>query len=363
MDRAVRGRGRRSRLVRAARRRVRQRPDGPAAAAPGRRRRLVVAASGHRTAAARRWPRRRPRRAIAAAAGTRIGGWSRCAGRASPSSPSRTRRTRRRLRRVGAAAAGAVRPRGAAALDRARAVAIVGTRRPTDGRPRDRRADRGRRGRRSARRSCRALRSGIDAAAHAAAVRAGAPTVAVIGGGHERLYPAAHRGLAGAIVDGGGAVVSEFSPDTFRRAGHFPRRNRIISGLADATVVVEAGARSGALTTAAWALEQGRGLFIVPGRLDDPAVAGCLAFLREGGPRPGSWPGSRSCSRTSGSRAVRSAPVAGRGDRRCLARGRAGRARARARAGDRARDRRRRGPWTSSSPRPDAAGARRCSGR
>jgi DNA processing protein len=108
--------------------------------------------------------------------------------------------------------------------------------------------------------------------------------VAVIGGGHERLYPASHRGLARAIIRGGGAVVSEFAPDTVPTRGTFPRRNRIISGLSDATVVVEAGARSGALTTAAWALEQGRGLYLVPGRLDDPAVAGCLAFLREAGP-------------------------------------------------------------------------------
>ena len=140
------------------------------------------------------------------------------------------------------------------------------------------------RSRASGRRSCRGSRSAIDAAAHAGAVRLGAPTVAVIGGGHERLYPASHRGLADADRRGGGAVVSEFAPETVPQPGTFPRRNRIISGLADATVVVEAGARSGALTTAAWALEQGRGLYIVPGRLDDPAVAGCLAFLREAGP-------------------------------------------------------------------------------
>ena len=128
------------------------------------------------------------------------------------------------------------------------------------------------------------LALGIDAAAHAATIRAGTPTVAVIGGGHARLYPAAHRGLADAIVAGGGAVVSEFAPDVIPTRGTFPRRNRIISGLADATVVVEAGARSGALTTAAWALEQGRGLHVVPGRVGDPAVAGCLAFLREASP-------------------------------------------------------------------------------
>ena len=170
-----------------------------------------------------------------------------------------------------------------AALDRERAVVVVGTRRPTNP------------GRVLAARIADAvgehgatvvsgLALGIDAAAHLAAVRRGSPTVAVIGGGHERLYPAGHRGLAQDIVAGGGVVLSEFPPDTQPTRGTFPRRNRIISGLADATVVVEAGARSGALTTAAWALEQGRTLHLVPGRPDDPTVAGCLAFLREGGP-------------------------------------------------------------------------------
>jgi DNA processing protein len=86
------------------------------------------------------------------------------------------------------------------------------------------------------------------------------------------------------MVARGGAVVSEFAPDVIPTRGTFPRRNRIISGLADATVVVEAGLRSGALTTAAWALEQGRGLHLVPGRIGDPTVAGCLAFLREAAP-------------------------------------------------------------------------------
>ena len=169
------------------------------------------------------------------------------------------------------------------ALHPAHAVALVGTRRPTAV------------GRATAGRIAEAVGSrgatvvsglayGIDAAAHSAAVRRGAPTVAVVGGGHGHLYPAGHRGLAAAIAAGGGAVVSEFAPDVAPSRGTFPRRNRIISGLSDATVVVEAGARSGALTTAAWALEQGRSLFLVPGRLDDPAVAGSLAFLREAGP-------------------------------------------------------------------------------
>ncbi len=170
-----------------------------------------------------------------------------------------------------------------ASMERARSVAIVGTRRPTEA------------GRAMAGQIADAvaglgativsgLAVGIDAASHAAAVRAGRPTVAVIGGGHARLYPAGHRGLASAIVEGGGAVISEFAPDVIPSRGTFPRRNRIISGLADATVVVEAGERSGALTTAAWALEQGRGLYLVPGRVGDPSVAGCLAFLREAAP-------------------------------------------------------------------------------
>ncbi len=171
-----------------------------------------------------------------------------------------------------------------AALEAAHPVAVVGTRRPTG------------LGRATAARIGEALAAsgavvvsglalGVDGAAHGASVRAGGQTVAVMGGGHDHLYPAAHRGLAASIVETGGAVVSEFAPDTTPTRGTFPRRNRIISGLADATVVVEAGIRSGALTTAAWALEQGRGLFIVPGRMDDPAVAGSLAFLREGGPQ------------------------------------------------------------------------------
>jgi DNA processing protein len=166
------------------------------------------------------------------------------------------------------------------ALEPLDAVAIVGTRRPTDD------------GRRTAARIATAIAGlgativsglalGIDGAAHTAAVTADRPTVAVIGGGHARLYPRIHERLADRIVAGGGAIVSEFAPDTEPTRGTFPRRNRLISGLSDSTVVVEAGARSGALTTAAWALEQGRRLFLVPGPIDAPNVAGCLAFLRE----------------------------------------------------------------------------------
>ncbi len=90
-----------------------------------------------------------------------------------------------------------------------------------------------------------------------------------------------HSRLAASIIDAGGAVVSELAPDVEATRGTFPRRNRVISGLSDATVVVEAPARSGALITASWALEQGRDCFLVPGPLGAPASEGCLAFLRE----------------------------------------------------------------------------------
>ncbi len=165
-------------------------------------------------------------------------------------------------------------------FDPTRAVAVVGTRRPTEG------------GRRLAGEIASAisrvgatvvsgLAVGIDGAAHAASVAADAPTVAVIGGGHDRLFPRAHRRLADAIVASGGAVVAEEPPWAHAVASSFPRRNRLISGLSAATVVVEAGRRSGALITAALALEQGRGCFLVPGPIDAPQSAGCLAFLRE----------------------------------------------------------------------------------
>ena len=167
-----------------------------------------------------------------------------------------------------------------AAMETRAAVAIVGTRRATDA------------GRAISAQLARnlvavgasvvsGLAVGIDGAAHAAAVDAHGTTVAVIGSGHAVLHPAVHSRLAARIVASGGAVVSELPPDLEATKGTFPRRNRIISGLADATVVVEAPARSGALITASWALEQGRECFIVPGPLGAAASEGCLAFLRE----------------------------------------------------------------------------------
>jgi DNA processing protein len=125
------------------------------------------------------------------------------------------------------------------------------------------------------------LAVGIDGVAHAAALAEHGATVAFIGGGHARLYPPAHDRLAAAIVEGGGAIVSEYAPYIDPSRGTFPQRNRLISGASDAVVVVEAGARSGALVTASWALEQGRDCFVVPGPIDAPASAGCNGFLRD----------------------------------------------------------------------------------
>ncbi len=164
-------------------------------------------------------------------------------------------------------------------LSASHAVAVVGTRRPSD------------KGRliagwvasglaRAGAVVVSGLAVGIDGAAHAAVVGEGLATVAVLGGGHARLFPRAHERLADAIVASGGAVVAELTPETPASRGTFPRRNRLLSGLSDATVVVEAGRRSGALITAGWALEQGRECFVVPGPIDAPTSAGCNAFLR-----------------------------------------------------------------------------------
>ena len=166
-----------------------------------------------------------------------------------------------------------------ASLSADHAVAVVGTRWPTD----KGRMIAGWIGSALARAGAvvvSGLAVGIDGVAHASVVAEGLATVAVLGGGHARLFPKAHERLADAIVAAGGAVVAELPPETPATRGTFPRRNRLVSGLSDATVVVEAGVRSGALITAGWALEQGRECFLVPGPMDAPSSAGCHAFLR-----------------------------------------------------------------------------------
>jgi DNA processing protein len=123
------------------------------------------------------------------------------------------------------------------------------------------------------------LARGIDAAAHVASMASG--TVAVLAGGHAHIYPEEHVDLAREIA-GHGALVSEMPPDWVPRGKDFPRRNRIISGLARGVVVVEAAARSGSLITARRALDHGREVFAVPGSPLDPRSEGANRLIREG---------------------------------------------------------------------------------
>ncbi len=125
------------------------------------------------------------------------------------------------------------------------------------------------------------MADGIDGAAHAATLDAGAKTLAVVGTGPDRVYPRKHHELARRIATHG-ALVSEFPPGTPARADHFPRRNRIISGLALGTLVIEAGLRSGSLITARLAAEQGREVFALPGSIHNPLARGCHRLIRDG---------------------------------------------------------------------------------
>ncbi|MGI9333722.1 MAG: DNA-processing protein DprA [Gammaproteobacteria bacterium] len=125
------------------------------------------------------------------------------------------------------------------------------------------------------------LAAGIDASAHEGALAGGGLTTAVMGTGPDRVYPARHARLS-LDVAAHGALVSEFAPGTPPSAFNFPRRNRLISGLALGVVVVEAARRSGSLITARLAAEQGREVFAVPGSVNNPMAAGCHGLLRQG---------------------------------------------------------------------------------
>ena len=173
-----------------------------------------------------------------------------------------------------------LRLRGDASALSGPAIAIVGSRQPTPA------------GRETAYAFARALAgaglvvvsglaAGIDAAAHRGAMDAGGRTVAVCGTGLDIVYPENHAGLARRIV-GAGALLSEFPPGTRPLPHHFPRRNRLISGLALGVLVVEARHRSGSLITARLAAEQGREVFALPGSIHNPLARGCHRLIRDG---------------------------------------------------------------------------------
>ncbi|MGO4703807.1 DNA-processing protein DprA [Dyella sp. 2RAB6] len=125
------------------------------------------------------------------------------------------------------------------------------------------------------------MADGVDGAAHLGALDAGRPTVAVVGTGLDRVYPRKHLALAHRIAQEG-VLVSEFPLGTPAVAGHFPRRNRILSGLALGTLVVEADLESGSLITARLAGEQGREVFALPGSVHNPQSRGCHQLIRDG---------------------------------------------------------------------------------
>ncbi len=126
------------------------------------------------------------------------------------------------------------------------------------------------------------LARGVDAVAHQAALQAGGRTIAVLGCGVDRIYPPENRRLAEQMMQQG-AVVSDYAPGVAPDSANFPPRNRIISGLARAVIVVEAGKTSGALITAAFAAEQGREVFAVPGSIYAPQCVGTNLLIQQGG--------------------------------------------------------------------------------
>ncbi|MGH2541698.1 MAG: DNA-processing protein DprA, partial [Ardenticatenaceae bacterium] len=171
--------------------------------------------------------------------------------------------------------------RGSLIPEDERSVAVVGTRRPSPY------------GREAAHRLSfdiarsgvtivSGLARGVDAIAHRAALDAGERTIAVMGSGVDVMYPREHARLAQEIAEGG-ALVSEHPPGTRPDSQHFPRRNRIMSGMTLGTVVIEANEKSGALITADHALEQNREVFAVPGNIFSPTSRGTNRLIREAG--------------------------------------------------------------------------------
>ena len=126
------------------------------------------------------------------------------------------------------------------------------------------------------------MAAGIDAESHKGALEGGTPTFAVLGNGVDICYPSSSRSIYLRITQENGGIISEYEPGTRGRAYHFPARNRIISGLSDLVLVVEARKRSGSLITADLALEQGKEVFSLPGRRIDPLSEGCNRLIAQG---------------------------------------------------------------------------------
>ena len=126
------------------------------------------------------------------------------------------------------------------------------------------------------------LALGIDAAAHRGALSESTGTIAVVATGLDQVYPARHKSLAQQIISSGGTILSEFVPGTQARAGHFPKRNRLISGLSLGVLVVEAELRSGSLITARCALEQNRDVFAIPSSIENLQAKGCHWLIKQG---------------------------------------------------------------------------------
>lgn len=126
------------------------------------------------------------------------------------------------------------------------------------------------------------LAYGIDSYAHQGALKGGGKTFAVLGCGADICYPKEHYYLYEEILKTGGGILSEYEPGTPPLAWHFPIRNRIISALADVVLLVEARKKSGSLITADYALEQGKSIFAVPGRVGDNCSTGCNALISQG---------------------------------------------------------------------------------
>ena len=123
---------------------------------------------------------------------------------------------------------------------------------------------------------------GIDSASHIGCIMGKGKTIAVLGSGFNHIYPKENMQLFNKILESGGAIITEYEPDTIPDKKNFPRRNRIISGLSQAVVVVEAAERSGSLITAELALEEGKDVFAVPGNINSPLSIGTNELIKDG---------------------------------------------------------------------------------